>query len=325
MGSDSQCRIPVIELSINSVGFERGTDDWHHLSKSVREACENYGCFEVVYDNIPLQLRAETFSVIKELFSLPLEAKQKNINPKPYHGYYGQNLYESFGLEDSSNYNSLKSFTELMWPSGHDQFCNTVVTMMKKLDELKDMIHMMILDSYGLGEKSNSIVPCKMLLRVMKYSAPPSGEYMKGLQAHTDKLFSTILCDDQVSGLEFETKDGQWNKLSLSPSSFIFFVGDPLMAWSNGRMHPVKHRVMMSGEKDRYSLGAFAVPVEGTIIKAPKELVDEEYPQILKEFDYMDFAKFSYSEEGRAIDSARQVFVFAGISTREQDNGSGRT
>ncbi|ONI34247.1 hypothetical protein PRUPE_1G470900 [Prunus persica] len=170
----------------------------------------------------------------------------------------------------------------------------------------------MILDSYGLGEKSNSIVPCKTLIQVMKYSAPPSGEYMKGLQAHTDKQFSTILCDDQVSGLEFETKDGQWNKLSLSPSSFIFLVGDPLMAWSNGRMHPVKPR-------------AFAVPVEGTIIKAPKELVDEEYPQILKEFEYMDFTKFSYSEEGRAIDSARQVFVFAGISTREQDNGSGRT
>ncbi|KAI5354875.1 hypothetical protein L3X38_007770 [Prunus dulcis] len=132
----------------------------------------------------------------------------------------------------------------------------------------------------------------------MKYSAPPSGEYMKGLQAHTDKQFSTILCDDQVSGLEFETKDGQWNKLSLSPSSFIFLVGDSLMAW---------------------------IRVEGTIIKARKELVDEEYPQILKEFEYMDFTKFSYSEEGRAIDSARQVFVFAGISTREQDNGSGRT
>ncbi|PQM36913.1 2-oxoglutarate-dependent dioxygenase AOP2-like [Prunus yedoensis var. nudiflora] len=119
MGSDSQCGIPAIELSINSVGFERGIDDWHHLSKSVREASENYGCFEVVYDKIPLKLRAETFSVIKEeLFSLPLEAKQKNINPKPYHGYSGQYaripLYESFGLKDSSNYDSLKSFTELI-------------------------------------------------------------------------------------------------------------------------------------------------------------------------------------------------------------------
>ncbi|XP_062011609.1 probable 2-oxoglutarate-dependent dioxygenase AOP1.2 [Rosa rugosa] len=149
----------------------------------------------------------------------------------------------------------------------------------------------------------------------MKYSSPPSGEYMQGLHAHADKVLSTIICDDQVSGLEFQTKDGQWIKFSLSPNSFVFIVGDPLMAWSNGRMHPVNHRVMMCGENERYYLGAFAVPVEGTIIKAPKELVDEEHPQILKDFDYMEFSDFSYSAEGILIDSATQVFVFSGIST----------
>ncbi|CAB4297215.1 unnamed protein product [Prunus armeniaca] len=146
--------------------------------------------------------------------------------------------------------------------------------MMRQLDELKDMIEMMILDSYGLGEKSDSIVPCKTLLR-----------------------------------------DGQWVKLSLSPSFFLFIVGDPLMAWSNGRMHPVKHRVMMRGEKERISLGIFPVPTEGTIIKPPKELIDEEHPQIFKEFDFMEFFKFFSSEEGVPIDSAKQIFAFAGICT----------
>lgn len=62
-----------------------------------------------------------------------------------------------------------------------------------------------------------------------------------------------------------------------------------LQAWSNGRMHPVKHRVMMRGEKERISLGIFPVPTEGTIIKPPKELIDEEHPQIFKEFDFMEF------------------------------------
>ncbi|CAL2234603.1 unnamed protein product [Prunus armeniaca] len=123
--------------------------------------------------------------------------------------------------------------------------------MMRQLDELKDMIEMMILDSYGLGEKSDSIVPCKTLLR----------------------------------------------------------------AWSNGRMHPVKHRVMMRGEKERISLGIFPVPTEGTIIKPPKELIDEEHPQIFKEFDFMEFFKFFSSEEGVPIDSAKQIFAFAGICT----------
>ncbi|XP_050366299.1 probable 2-oxoglutarate-dependent dioxygenase AOP1 [Argentina anserina] len=322
MGSDSHYQIPSIDFSINSTELDRGTEGWYSLCKNVREACENHGCFEIVYDKIPLELKRDTFAMIRQLFNLPVETKEKNVNPKPFHGYYGRYpttpLYESFGIEDSSNIESFKSFTNLMWPNGHNHFCDTVVTMMKKLDELKEMIEMMILDSYGLGEKLNSIIPCKTLLRVMKYDAPPSGLYENGhygLTPHTDKLVSTILCDDQVSGLEYETKDGQWVKLSLSPTSYLFIVGDPLMAWSNGRMHRLKHRVMISGEKERYSLGAFGSPLEGTIIKAEKDLVDKEHPRILKDFDYKDFSNFTFTQEGSIIDSEKQVFAFAGIST----------
>lgn len=100
---------------ISSVEVDRGTDKWRHLCKMVREACETYGCFEAIYDKVPRQLREETFSMIKQLFSLPLETKKKNTNPKPYHSYFGGfalvPLYESFRLEDSSNYESVESFT----------------------------------------------------------------------------------------------------------------------------------------------------------------------------------------------------------------------
>ncbi|KAL6212153.1 hypothetical protein ACLB2K_017374 [Fragaria x ananassa] len=295
MGSDSQYQIPVIAFTINSREVDRGTDEWYHLCKMVREACENYSCFEILYDKIPSQLRAETFSVSRQLFSLPPEKKKKNLNPKPYQGYLAPSdkapLYESFGLEEASNYESLRSLTEELSPNGHDQFC------------------------YGLGENSTSTLQSKTLLRIMKYRAPPSKDYTTALPAHTDKGLGTILCDDQVSGLEIETKDGQWVKLSLSPRSLVFFVADALMAWSNGRMHSVKHRVMMCGEKERYSLGIFAVPFESAIIKAQKELVDEEHPQILHDFDFTEFTKFFASEKGRVVAPEKQVFAYAGIST----------
>lgn len=104
------------------------------------------------------------------------------------------------------------------------------ISMVKLLDELEHILELMILDAYGLGEKKESIMECKSpLLRLMKYKAPPSGESMEGLMAHTDTGLGTILCEDQISGLEVETKDGQWIKLSPSPSSFVFFVGDCLM------------------------------------------------------------------------------------------------
>ncbi|MBA0752612.1 hypothetical protein Gogos_001435 [Gossypium gossypioides] len=152
----------------------------------------------------------------------------------------------------------------------------------------------------------------KSLVRFMKYMAPPPGDYERGLFAHTDKPISTIICDDQVSGLEIEV-NGQWIKLSLSPYSFCFVVGDPLKAWSNGRLKAVNHRVMMSGDKDRFSIATFAIPVEGTIIKAPKELIDEQHPQLYKDFDFMDFFLFAFSNPAKHIDSGEQLQAFASL------------
>ncbi|MBA0873367.1 hypothetical protein Goshw_001200 [Gossypium schwendimanii] len=153
----------------------------------------------------------------------------------------------------------------------------------------------MLIDSYGLGEKWESVmINYKTLVRFMKYMAPPPGEYERGLFAHTDKPVSTIICDDQVSGLEIEVKDGQW--------------------MNNGRLKAVNHRVMMSGDKDRLSLAAFAIPVEGTIIKAPKELIDEQHPQLYKDFDFMDFFLFAFSDPAKHIDSGEQLQAFASLS-----------
>uniref|UniRef100_A0A7N0V363 Fe2OG dioxygenase domain-containing protein n=1 Tax=Kalanchoe fedtschenkoi TaxID=63787 RepID=A0A7N0V363_KALFE len=143
----------------------------------------------------------------------------------------------------------------------------------------------------------------------MKYKFPPAGTSMDGLGAHTDKPLCVILFADQVSGLEVQTKDGRWLNLTVSPNSFVFMVGDPLMAWSNGRLHAVR----TSGDNERYSIGTFLVPVEGTIIKPPKELVDEEHPQILRDFDYHEFINFSNTKEAMAIDSAKQIIAFAAI------------
>ncbi|PPR94681.1 hypothetical protein GOBAR_AA25988 [Gossypium barbadense] len=192
--------------------------------------------------------------------------------------------------------------------------------MSTQIEELNKLIWLMIIDSYGLGEKWESVmINYKTLVRFMKYMTPPPREYERGLFAHTDKPVSTIICDDQVSGLEIEVSDGKWIKLSLSPSSFCFVVGDPLKmyiytAWSNGRLKAVNHRVMMSGDKDRFSIAAFAIPVEGTIIKAPKELIDEQHPQLYKDFDFMDFFLFAFSDPGKQIDSGEQLQAFASLS-----------
>lgn len=70
---------------------------------------------------------------------------------------------------------------------------------------------------------------------------------------------------------------------------------------------------MIQGFKDRFSFVSFAVPTEGTVIQAPQKLVDQQYPRAFKDFDSMNFIRFSYSEEARGLDSDKQVYAYAGI------------
>lgn len=70
---------------------------------------------------------------------------------------------------------------------------------------------------------------------------------------------------------------------------------------------------MIQGFKDRLAFVFFAVPTEGTVIKAPQELVDQQHPQAFKEFDSMNFIRFSYSKEAKALESDKKVYAHAGI------------
>ncbi|KAB2050126.1 hypothetical protein ES319_A13G224900v1 [Gossypium barbadense] len=265
MAVDAEIEFPTIEF--RSSDLKQGTEGWNRLCKRVREACETFGCFDVVYKKISTKIREDAFELLKELVEVPVERKQKNTSPLPYHGWVGpceqvSVLYEGFGVGDASNYDSVKSFAQLMWPNGHPRFTDTIHTLTTQMEELNKLIWLMLTDSYGLQEDSLKM-NYTTLVRMMKYLAPPPGEYERGLFAHTDKLVSTLICEDKISGLEIEVNDGQWIKLTnLSPSSFVFIVGDPLKAWSNGRMKSVNHRVMMSGDKNRYSIAAFVVPIE---------------------------------------------------------------
>ncbi|KAG8495705.1 hypothetical protein CXB51_013585 [Gossypium anomalum] len=187
MSSDSHFGIPIIELPTNSKDLDGGSDEWRSLCNKISSYFQH-----------------ESFSLIRQLFNLPLETKKQNVKSKPLHGYYEPGddflpFYESFGLEDASNCNSSKASPNL---------CRSIAII--------------------TSEKREWLMKDYQLRRVMEYSAPPSGEYTNVVSAHTDKLCSALLCEDGISGLEVETKDGEWVKLCMPPGTFAFIVGDLL-------------------------------------------------------------------------------------------------
>ncbi|MBA0574463.1 hypothetical protein Golob_001659 [Gossypium lobatum] len=67
----------------------------------------------------------------------------------------------------------------------------------------------------------------------------------------------------------------------------------------------------MSRDKDGVSIAVFVIPNKSTMNKTTKELIDEQHP---RDFDFMKFFFFAFSDPARRIDSGRLLYDFAALS-----------
>lgn len=89
----------------------------------------------------------------------------------------------------------------------------------------------MLFESLGVEKYlEEHMISTHFLTRLIKYKGLETKEAKVGLPAHTDKNILTILCENQIDGLEVQTKSGDWIKCKPSSSSFSFFAltGDSL-------------------------------------------------------------------------------------------------
>ncbi|XP_062086875.1 probable 2-oxoglutarate-dependent dioxygenase AOP1 [Humulus lupulus] len=307
MATETAVRVPIIDFSVEPL--KPGTPEWNTVRTQVRQALEEFGCFEAQFDQIPIDIRKALFDALHELFDFPLQSKLQNISKNPYHGYLGQYptlpLYESMGIDEANILEKVECFTSILWPKGNPTFCKTIQSYSDQLSELDQIIRRMILESLGVEKYLEEHMESTYYhLRMMNYKSPQTTETKLGLKAHTDKNIVTILYQNQVDGLEIQTKDGEW--ISVKPSSldsFVVMIGDVLCAWANGRLHAPNHRVMMTGNEARYSTGLFSIPNAGCIVTAPEELVDEDHPLLFKPFDYAEFLYYYQSQSAQKAPS----------------------
>ncbi|KAJ8755859.1 hypothetical protein K2173_024404 [Erythroxylum novogranatense] len=298
MGSEVALKLPKIDFTRENL--KSGTRDWLIACSDVRQALEEYGCFIVEY-GMSQEFRGQVFGAMKELFDLPTPTKMLNKYDKPMNGYVGQiagiPLHESLGIDNATNLKATRSFTKLLWPEGNDHFCDTINNYAKLAAEIDQMVTRMIFESYGVKNYHESYVEStSYLLRLLKNRVPNGNESNLAFITHTDKSFTTILHQNQVDGLEVDTKDGNKINVKMSPSSFVVVAGDALMVWSNDRIVSPTHRVIMNGKVDRYSMGLFAF--NNGRITVPEELVDEEHPLMYKPLDHIGLLYYFRTDEG---------------------------
>ncbi|VFR02546.1 unnamed protein product [Cuscuta campestris] len=247
-------------------------------SRKLIEACQEWGCFRVYnhHSILPLSLAMEMKEVVRSLFDLPPEVKQRNADVLPGGGYVGPTptnpLYEAFGLYDMSSPPDVEAFCAQLHASHHQR--ETIMRYAKAVHELMIVIGRRLCEGLGLeGDDRFEGWPCQF--RINKYHFTPESIGLCGVQIHTDSGFLTVLQDDEsVGGLEVMNKSGKFVAVDPCPGTLLLNLGDMATVWSNGRFCNVKHRVMCKEPTVRFSIASFLLGPREDAIRPPPELLE---------------------------------------------------
>lgn len=142
------------------------------------------------------------------------------------------------------------------------------------------------------------------------YPAQPenSGESQFGVAPHTDFGVLTVLCQDDVGGLQVQDINGDWIHAPPIDDTLVINVGDLLSRWTDGAYKSTPHRVVNSSGKERLSLVLAFDPDPHTMIDCQDifgaEHSPKEEPVSCGDYLTWRFAKaFSYREKAASTAS----------------------
>ncbi|KAJ4848773.1 hypothetical protein Tsubulata_044897, partial [Turnera subulata] len=306
--------IPLIDLSIfNSPDTNSSSESDPHalegLVKEVGDACKEWGFFQIINHGVSLEKRQRIENASWKFFAQPLEEKRKiRRNEDQVNGYFETELTKNvrdwkevfdFTLQDpalapASPEADDKELTKWYnrWPEHPPELRVACEEYAKEMEKLAYKLMELIALSLGLPPKRFHpfFKDQTTYIRLNHYPPCPSPHLALGVGRHKDAGAVTILCQDDVGGLQVKRKsDGEWIWVKPIPDAYIINVGDAIQVWSNETYESVEHRVMVNYEKERFSIPFFFQPAYYTDVKPLEELTNELSPPKYKPYNWGKF------------------------------------
>ena len=279
-------QIPKIDISeIEEKEFSRT------LLKDFFSAYNKFGFGYIINHGIEKTLIEQLFQVSKQFHSQPLSEKMRVALDHNHRGYIAINTSTDVNskLADVKKPNQSESFmmmredkSELpdVYLSGPNQW--------PKLENFKEVLekytfnmtklgrNLMRLALLSSGVKDLSVMQSldtpTIWLRLLHY--PPisknSPSDLYGSAPHTDFGCLTILAQDEIGGLQVQTREGEWIDVPKLEGSFVVNVGDMLSRYTNGLLRSTPHRVINKSGKERFSCPFFFDPHTNAVVQPLK-------------------------------------------------------
>ncbi|KAF9685655.1 hypothetical protein SADUNF_Sadunf03G0077000 [Salix dunnii] len=281
---------------------------------SLSLACNEWGFFHIINHGVSKDVYRKLHSLSTSIFSLPYESKIK-LGPsslvKTYTPHFiASPFFESLRVSGPDFFASAQSSSAVLPDHPNpDEFSEAVREYGTEMSELSRRIVKAVLMSMGedSAEKfyESDFSNCHGYLRINSYSPPGSavdGKEVEGLGMHTDMSCVTIVCQDEIGGLQVRSREGKWMDINPCADTLVVNIGDLMHAWSNGRLRSSEHRVVLKRNVNRFSLAFFWCFEDEKVISAPNEVVGEGGARIYNPFVCREYLKFRESSERGKFD-----------------------
>jgi isopenicillin N synthase-like dioxygenase len=288
--------------------------------KEIGEAYEEIGFVALKGHFLTDALSEKLYAEVKHFFDLPNNIKKSY----EIEGIGGQRGYTSFGKESAKGRTEgdLKEF----WHFGQEVVGNDKLKAEYPDNvEVKEIpnFNTIGIETYQMLEKTAIYVLRALalyvgldelyfdkfvkngnsILRPIHY--PPIQGEPKGAvraAAHGDINLITLLMGASASGLEVQTKKGEWIPVTALPEQLVINVGDMLERLTNNKLRSTIHRVVNPPReewgKSRYSIPFFTHPISEMPLNCLFECISEDNPKAYDDITAGEFLNERLRELG---------------------------
>ncbi|WJX91378.1 Aconitate hydratase mitochondrial [Trifolium repens] len=283
-------KFPVVDMK------NLNTEDKASTMEIIKDACENWGFFELVNHGISIELMDIVEKLTKENYKKLMEQRFKEmVASKGLE--FTQSEINDLDWESTFFLRHLPNSNISEIPDLDDHYRNVMKEFAVELEKLAELLLDLLCENLGL-EKGylkkvfNGSKGPNFGTKVSNYPPCPKPELIKGLRAHTDAGGIILLFqDDKVGGLQL-LKDGQWIDVPPMRHSIVINLGDQLEVITNGKYKSVMHRVIAPTDGNRMSIASFYNPGNDAFISPAPALVEEnETNQVYPKFVFDDYMK----------------------------------